>query len=461
MTKGNSGQSPATRTQSRGQASSGLDRVREEAGRDKHLRFTNLMHHVTVDLLRKSYFALKRNAAPGVDGVTWHEYGEDLEARLPDLNDRVQSGRYRAKPSRRTWIPKADGRQRPLGIAALEDKIVQQAMVMVLSSIYEEDILGFSYSFRPGRGPHNALDALWVGITQQKVNWVLDLDIRSFFDTIDHEWLMKFVEHRIADRRVLRLIRKWLRAGVSEDGEWSKTMVGTPQGSVISPLLANVYLYYVLDQWVQAWRKRRVRGDVIVVRYADDAVLGFQYRDEAESFLQELRERVAKFGLEIHQDKTRLIEFGRFAAKRRAERGEGKPEMFDFLGFTHICAKRRSNGTFIVQRKTIAKRLRAKAKEVKGTLMRNRHKPVPEQGRWLRSVVRGFFNYYAVPGNRRALQSFRTHVNRMWLRALRRRSQRGQCLNWRRMKRLIQTWIPSVRILHPYPNQRLRVSYPR
>ena len=455
MTKGNPGQSPAGRTQNRPEALSGLARIRQAASRDGQLRFTNLMHHVTVDLLREAYYALKRNAAPGVDGVTWADYGQELEARLPDLHDRVQSGRYRAQPSKRSWIPKPDGRQRPLGIASLEDKIVQQALVWVLSEIYEQDFLGFSYGFRPGRSPHRALDAVWVGVTRRKVNWVLDVDIRSFFDSIDHGCLLKLLEVRVADRRMLRLIAKWLRAGVSEDGEWSKTEVGSPQGAVISPLLANVYLHYVFDQWVQRWRTRQARGDVIVVRYADDVVMGFQHRAEAEAFLTELRDRLAEHGLELHQGKTRLIEFGRFAAANRAERGEGQPATVEFLGFTHICARRRSDGGFTVLRKTIGRRLRQKAKEVREMLMRHRHKPVGEQGQWLRSVVQGFFNYHAVPGNRRALNAFRTQVNRAWLRALRRRSQKGRKLNWGRMKRLIATWIPAAKVLHPYPNQRL------
>jgi group II intron reverse transcriptase/maturase len=331
----------------------------------------------------------------------------------------------------------------------------------VLGAIYEEDFANFSYGFRPGRSPHNALDAIWVAITQRKVNWVLDADIRSFFDTLNHEWLMKFVEHRVADPRTLRLIRKWLRAGVSEDGQWSATTVGTPQGAVISPLLANLYLHYVLDLWGKWWRKNRVRGEVIIVRYADDFVMGFQHRDDAERFLQELRERFAKFKLEIHQDKTRLIEFGRFAIENREKRGAGKPETFDFLGFTHICAKRRKDGKFTVKRKVIAKRMRAKLKEIKDTLMRHRHDPVPKLGKWLRAVVQGYFNYYAVPGTSRLMNTFRGLVNRLWLRALRRRSQKGRNLTWERMQRLFATWIPTVKIAHPYPNQRLCVMNPR
>jgi len=455
MTKGNSGQSPAGRTRSRPSASCGLARIRQAARRDRHLRFTSLMHHVTADLLDAAYHALNRTAAAGVDGVTWAAYGEDLSGRLSALHDRVQSGRYRAQPSKRGWIPKPDGRQRPLGIASVEDKIVQQALVWVLTEIYEEDFLGFSYGFRPGRSQHDALDAVWVGLTRRKVNWVLDMDIRQFFDSIDHGCLLKLLEIRIADPRVLRLIRKWLRAGVSEDGEWSKTTVGSPQGSVISPLLANVYLHYVFDEWVVWWRSRQAGGDVIAVRYADDAVMGFQHRGDAERLLVALRERLASYGLELHPDKTRLIEFGRFAKANRAQRGAGKPETFDFLGFTHICGERRSDGGFTVQRKTMASRLRAKAHEVRETLLRRRHRPVPELGRWLRSVVQGFFNYHAVPGNLSALKTFRTLINRAWLRALRRRSQTGRMLTWSRIQQLIQTWIPSAKILHPYPNQRL------
>ncbi len=393
--------------------------------------------------------------------MTWAEYGDvGLLDRLRDLHERIHRRTYRAQPSKRAWIPKPDGRQRPLGIASLEDKIVQQAVKTVLEQIYEEDFVGFSYGFRPGREPHNALDALWVGISQRKVSWVLDADIRGFFDTIDHEWLLKFVGHRIADRRILRLIRKWLRAGVSEDGMWEKTTVGTPQGAVISPLLANIYLHYVFDLWVQWWRKQHAQGDVIVVRYADDFVMGFQHQADAERCLRDLRERLQKFGLALHPDKTRLIEFGRFAAERRSKRGQGKPETFDFLGFTHHCGTTRK-GTFTVKRKSIAKRMRAKLQALKVQLVRRMHEPLEYVGKWLRSVVQGWFNYHAVPGNSQCLGQFRTLVGNLWMRVLRRRSQKGDCWTWERMSRLLRCWLPPARILHPYPNQRLVVRYLR
>lgn len=460
MTKGNSERPTVTCTQRQEQTLNGLDRIREAARQDKSLRFTSLMHHITVDLLRDGFKSLKREAAPGVDDVTWQQYGEQLEERLPDLHERVHSGRYKAMPSKRIWIPKPDGRQRPIGIAVLEDKIVQQVIVKVLNQIYEEDFLGFSYGFRPKRSQHKALDAIWVGITRRKVSWVLDADISKFFDVIDHEWLMKFLEHRIADPRLLRLIRKWLRAGVSEDGNWSKTKIGTPQGAVISPLLANIYLHYVLDLWVNKWRKE-ARGDVIIVRYADDWVMGFQYQNEANRFQQELVVRLAKFGLELQHEKTRLIEFGRFAIDSRSKRGEGKPETFEFLGFVHVCGKTKKNNKFTIRRKTIAKRLRVKLKQVRKEMMQRRHIPVPDQGRWLRSVILGYFNYYAVPGNRKSIDSFRTEVMRGWFRALRRRSQKARSLTWERFKRLVKTWLPTAKIKHPYPSQRLRVINPR
>ena len=437
-----------------------LDRIREAAERDKNLRFTSLMHHITEDLLRSAYITLNRSAAAGVDDVTWREYCKKLKEHLAALHERVQSGKYRAMPSKRIWIPKPDGRKRPIGIAVLEDKIVQQAVAMVLNQIFEVDFLGFSYGFRPKRNPHNALDAVWVGIEKRKVNWVLDADIKGFFDAISHEWLLKFLEHRIADQRLLRLCRKWLRAGVSEAGQWSKTDVGTPQGAVISPVLANLYLHHVLDLWTDAWRKT-ARGDVIIVRYADDFVMGFQYRNEADLFLQQLQERMAKFGLELHQEKTRLIEFGRFAAANRSKRGEGKPETFDFLGFTHICAKTKRGNRFTIRRKTIAKRLRAKVKKMKEGIRLRMHDPIPEQGQWLRAVVLGHLNYYAVPGNKQSTDAFRTAAMREWLDALRRRSQKARSLTWKRFQRLVRTWLPTSKVRHPYPTQRLRVTNPR
>lgn len=461
MTKGNSEKTTANCTQGQGEALSGLDRIREAAERDKGTRFNNLMHHITVDRLREAYEELRPQASPGVDGVTWKQYGENLHANLTDLRERVFSGRYRATPSKRVWIPKAEGAKRPIGIPSLEDKIVQQVVVWILNQIYEVDFVGFSYGFRPGRSPHNALDALSVAITRWKVNWILDADIKSFFDTVDHGWLMKFVEHRIADPRILRLIQKWLRAGVFEEGLRSKTTVGTPQGAVISPLLANIYLHYVLDLWVIKWRKEKSSGDVIIVRYADDFVMGFQYRREAERFLRDLRLRLAGFGLELHPGKTRLIEFGRFAAENRKGRGKGKPETFDFLGFTHICARTREGDRFAVHRKTIAKRMWNKVKVVRMELMRRRYNPVPEQGKWVRSVVKGHLNYFAVPNNKRAIDAFRTEVIKGWMAALRRRSQKAKGLTWERFQRLVRTWVPKARILHPYPSQRLRVTYPR
>jgi len=440
---------------------SGLDRIREAARRDKEVRFNNLMHHITVDLLRESYKKIKPDAAAGEDNVTWRQYGEKLEENLLDLHERVQSGRYRATPSKRVWIPKADGSNRPIGIQCQEDKIVQQAVVEVLNQIYEEDFLGFSYGFRPGRSQHDALDAVTVGITQRKISWVLDADIRKFFDTVDHEWLMKFVEHRIADKRILRLIRKWLKAGIIEDGQRTEQTMGTAQGSVISPMLANIYLHYTFDLWANHWREKQASGEIIMVRYADDIILGFQYKNEAEKFLRALRERLKKFGLELHQDKTRLIEFGRFARENRTSRGLGKPETFDFLGFTHICAKPRKGNYFIIRRKTIKKRLRSKIAEVKEELKKKRHDPIPEQGEWVRSVVEGHFNYFAVPNNNKAIETFRAEVIKIWRKALRRRSNKARKLNWSQLERLIKTWVPTKSVRHPYPKHRLRVTYPR
>src|ERR1700693_5626272 len=408
LAKGNLPQQNASRTPSREDALSALERVRQAAKKDKKLRFTALLHHIyDPERLREAYFCLKKEAAPGVDGETWRHYGETLEDNLQDLSHRLKRGAYRAKPVRRVYIDKNDGRKRPLGVPALEDKIVQRATVEVLNAIYETDFLDFSYGFRPGRSQHNALDALYTGLLTKKVNWVLDLDIRGFFDALSHEWLVKFIEHRIADRRVVRLIQKWLNAGVLEDGKRTRTEEGTPQGGSASPLLANVYLHYVFDLWVQAWRQKRAHGDMISVRFADDIVLGFQEKSDAEQFRGELTQRMQKFNLELHPEKTRLLEFGRFAINNRKRRGEGKPETFNFLGFTHMCGKTRKKGRFIVKRKTIPTRLQGKLNEVQTELRRRMHDPVPEVGQWLRSVVSGHFRYYGVPMNAPALHIFR------------------------------------------------------
>ncbi len=431
----------------------GPDGVREAARKGRDVQFTALMHHITPDLLAESFVELKRSAAAGVDGVTWHDYEDDLDTKIVALWDAVQSGRYRAQPSRRVYIPKTDGSQRPLGIAALEDKIVQQAVATVLSTIYEADFLGFSYGFRPERSQHDALDALCVGLTQRKVNWILDADIKSFFDTIDHDWMMRFLEHRIADRRILRLIRKWLKAGIIEHGVRISAQVGTPQGAVISPLLANIYLHYIFDLWVHRWRLRLPKGDVIVVRYADDSVVGFEYPEHARAFLDSLRERLGQFGLVLNKTKTRILEFGRYAIDRRARRGQRRPETFDFLGFTHICGLRRKNRSFIVRRLTVAKRMATTLKAIRASLMQRRHAPIKTIGTWLKRVVQGYLNYHAVPGNLNRLGVFRREVCRAWLHAIRRRSQRS-CMTWERFQHIIALYIPKVRTIHPYPNQR-------
>ena len=456
--KGNTSQTDTRRTPSRASVLPGLERVRTAARLNKEERFTALLHHVDTALLRQAYLWLKREAAPGVDGVTWAEYGQGLEEKLEDLHGRVHRGSYRALPSRRRYIPKPDGRQRPLGIAALEDKIVQRAVVAVLNAIYEEDFLGFSYGFRPGRGQHDALDALAVGITRTRVNRILDADIRSFFDTVSHDWLICFVEHRIGDRRMVRLIRKWLKAGVMEDGEVKPATVGTPQGAVISPLLANIYLHYVLDLWVQQWRHRHAQGNVIVVRYADDLVAGFEHQADAVRFLAALRQRMESFALGLHPDKTRLIEFGRHAANRE-RRGLGKPETFNFLGFTHICGHTR-NGKFSLHRKTRRDRLRAKLREVKETLRRRLHAPINEQGTWLRQVVTGYFAYHAVPNNIQALAGFRRGIKWLWWRSLRRRSEKDRTTR-SAINRLVARWLPKPGITHPWPEQRFAVTHPR
>jgi RNA-directed DNA polymerase len=458
-TEGKAEEQSTLRTQGRARVSQALDGLRKAARQRKKEKLTALLHHINIDLLREAFFALKRDAAPGVDGQMWKDYAEDLEPRLQDLYARVQRGAYRAQPSRRTYIPKSDGRQRPLAVAALEDKIVQRAAVSVLNCIYEEEFLGFSYGFRPERGQHDCLDALVVGITRRKVRFILDADIRSFFDEVSQSWLARFLEHRIGDKRMIRLIQKWLKAGVLENGVVTTSETGTGQGSVASPLLANVYLHYVFDLWAERWRRREAKGDMIIVRYADDIVVGFQHEADARRFWDAMRERLQEFSLSLHPEKTRLIEFGRFAADKRAQRGLGRPETFNFLGFTFICGKS-LKGKFLVVRKSRRDRVRMKLREIKEELRRRMHQPIPEQGKWLRQVVGGFFAYHAVPTNFATLGTFRRRVTKLWKRSLQRRSQRAD-LTWVRMERLAADWLPKPKILHPWPHVRFAVRHSR
>jgi len=457
--KGKADQQSTRRALNRESVSQALDRLRQAARQRKKERFTALLHHINLDLLRMAFLDLKRTAAPGVDGLTWQGYEADLEPRLRDLHDRVHRGAYRALPSRRRYIPKADGRARPLAIAALEDKIVQRATVAVLNAIYEEDFLGFSYGFRPRRSQHDALDALVVGISSTKVNYILDADIRSFFDAVSQTWLIRFLNHRIGDPRIIRLIQKWLRAGVLEDGVVTISDTGTGQGSVISPLLANVYLHYVFDLWAERWRRREAKGDMILVRYADDIVVGFEHEADAQRFWEAMRERLREFALSLHPDKTRLMEFGRRAAANRARRGLGKPETFAFLGFTFICGKTR-RGHFQIHRKTRRDRMQAKLRAIKEELRRRMHQPIPRQGQWLRQVVIGYDAYHAVPTNSRALAAFRYHIVDLWRRTLRRRSQKDGS-TWERIATIANDWLPRPHILHPWPQQRFAVRHPR
>jgi RNA-directed DNA polymerase len=458
--KGNAGQQSTLRTQSRVSVSQALERIRQVAKQGKKAeKLTTLLHHVSTDLLKTAFYELKAGAAPGVDGVTWKDYEAGLDDNIEDLHARVHRGAYRALPSRRVYIDKPDGRQRPLAVAALEDKIVQRATVEVLNAIYEEEFLGFSYGFRPGRGTHDALDALVVGISSKKVSWILDADIRSFFDTVNHEWLIRFVEHRIGDPRIVRLIQKWLKVGILEDGVLSASDRGTGQGSVISPLLANIYLHYVLDLWAERWRRHEATGDMIIVRYADDIVVGFEREMDARRFLEAMRERFESFSLSLHPEKTRLIEFGRFAAVNRKRRGLGKPETFNFLGLTFICGKSR-RGKFLVLRKTRRDRMRAKLKAIKQELRQRMHQPIPVQGKWLGQVVKGYFNFHAVPTNSRALGVFRHRVTLLWRRVLQHRSHKAE-MTWERMRKLANDWLPRPRILHPWPSERFAVRHPR
>jgi group II intron reverse transcriptase/maturase len=441
-----------------GESLSGLHRIREAVERGRKDRFTSLHHHISIRLLTASYYNIRKDAAIGIDGLTWQEYGTELAANIGDLHKRVQTSRYRALPSKRIWIPKGNAKMRPIGIQSIEDKIVQQALVWILEIIYEAEFVGFSYGFRSGKNCHNALDAIYVAITQRAVNWILDADIKSFFDTVSHHWLMEFIKHRIADSRILRLINKILRAGVSEDGEWSRTTVGTPQGAIISPMLSNIYMHYVLDLWIQKWRKTKANGEVYIVRYADDWITGFQYESDAVEFKKLLHERLSKFGLELQEEKTRLIEFGGYAIPSRKAAGNGAPETFNFLGFTHICSTNPKTGRFQLKRQTIAKRLHAKVNEISRELRKRMYQPIELIGKWLRVVMVGYFNYYSVPDNRRACWIFRGAINRVWLKVMRRRSQRGKKLTWEKFNKTIKQWIPELTILHPYPNQRLIVN---
>ena len=458
-TKGNAGQQSTFRTQSRANVSQALERIRKVARERRKERFTALFHHISVDLLVEAFSELNEDAAPGVDRLTWKDYEADLACNIEGLHDRIQRGAYRALPSRRVYVPKPDGRQRPLAVAALEDKIVQRAVAALLSAIYEEDFLGFSYGFRHGRGTHDALDALCVGIHSKKVSFILDADIRSFFDEISQEWLIRFLEHRIGDRRIIRLIQKWLKASILEEEVLTVSDRGTGQGTVISPLLANIYLHYTLDLWATRWRQREATGDMIFVRYADDFIVGMQHESDARRFLDEMRKRLREFALSLHPEKTRLIEFGRFAAERRQRCGLGKPETFTFLGFTFICGKTRA-GKFQIKRKTRADRMRAKLKMIKEEMWRRMHQPIPAQGKWLRYVVNGYFNYHAVPTNAHALHVFRHHITDLWRRTLRRRSQKDR-MTWERMTQLVDDWLPKPIILHPWPSDRFAVTHPR
>jgi len=458
-TKGNANEQSTRRAQDRESVSQALERVRNAARQRKKERFTALYHHLTPELLRVSFFALKRGAAPGADGVKWQDYEADLDNNIRDLHERVHRGTYRAQPSRRRFIPKPDGRQRPLAIAAIEDKIVQRATIAVLNGIYEEDFLGFSYGFRPERSQHDALDALMVGLNDRKVNYILDADIQAFFDAVDQDWLIRFLNHRIGDQRIIRLIQKWLKAGILEDGVVTVSETGTGQGSVASPLLANIYLHYVFDLWAARWRRQKAKGDMIIIRYADDIVVGFQYENDARRFREEMRERLQAFALSLHPEKTRLIEFGRFAAAQRALVGLGKPATFNFLGFTFICSKSR-RGKFVVKRRTRRDRMQARLQEIKGELRRRLHQPIPEQGKWLRQVVTGFFAYHAVPDNGAALRVFRHYVTDLWRRSLRRRSQKDT-MTWVRMKKLADDWLPKPLIRHPRPGDRFAVKHRR
>ena len=461
-TKRNPGSQTTCRTQCRESVPPAADRIRQAAERNPKERMTALLHHITPEALEAAFYALRKDAAAGVDGTMWREYEEGLEGRLLDLHGRVHAGTYRALPVRRAEIPKPDGGTRPLGIAALEDKIVQKAVVdVILTPIYEVEFLGFSYGFRPGRGAHDALDALAYGIERRKVSWIVDADIRKYFDTIPRDWMIRFLEHRIGDRRVIRLIRKWLNAGVMDDGSWVDTGEGTPQGAIVSPVLANVFLHYALDLWFhRKWRPDTPGGEAIIIRYADDVVVGFQYERDARRYLRDVRGRLAQFGLALHPEKTRIVEFGRFAEANRRTRGEGRPETFDFLGFTHFCTRTR-RGRFRLGRKPVTKRVCRTLRRITEELRGRWHHDIWEVGEWLGKVYRGWQNYYGVPGSSRWLRKFRRRIQRAWMKAIRRRSHRARNFGWGRMERMAEILWPKARILHPWPDKRFAVKHSR
>lgn len=458
VAKGKPGAAGASPTQGGQDVYVHLHRVGERAKAHKEERFNNLFSHLTVPLLREAYHRLQRGASAGVDGTTWAEYGENLEKGLAGLQDRLHSGRYEPLPVRRVFIPKGDGRMRPLGIPSLEDKIVQQAVRMLVEPVYEAEFLGFSHGFRPGRSQHDALDALAVAV-ERGTNWILDADIRAFFDTIDHAWMLRFLGHRISDQRLLTLLERWLTAGVMEGDEFHEVEKGTPQGGIISPLLANVYLHYALDLWVHQWRGRHAKGKVFLVRYADDFVVCFQQEDDAHALRAALAVRLATFALELHPEKTRVVQFGPRAQENRQAAGLPKPETFDFLGFTHICAKDRA-GRFQLRRRTSRKKRTAKLRKLREEIRRRRHRPLTEQHRWISQVLRGHDLYYGVPTNYPALKTFHRAVQYAWSQALQRRSQRARWSEWQRREFEGRWPLPRPKLGHPWPTARFRQKHP-
>ena len=435
----------------------GIRRIAEKARRDPETQFTSLAHLITVEALREAWRGLKKKPSAGIDGITAREYEQDLEKRLKNLHERLVTMKYRAQPARRAYVPKEGGKKRPIGVLVVDDKIVQSATRHILEAIYEQDFYDFSYGYRPERSPHQALEELNNAIFRGKINYVLDVDISAFFDSMDHKVLMELLRKRIKDRSILRLIAKWLHAGVMEEGVRKHPKTGTPQGAVISPLLANVYLHYVLDEWIEKTVRPRMRGEMKVVRFCDDTVFCLQYRDDAERLLRALNKRLAKYKLQLNAEKTRLIEFGRYAEGQAKKRGR-KPETFDFLGFTHICGKSRE-GKFIVKRKTAAKRLRRSMLRVTEWCRKHRHLPLQEQYRQISSKLRGHFNYFGLIGNMRRLKAMEWHTVRTWRKWLNRRSQRGR-MPWKRCEQILAAYpLPQPKILRAkVPNSFSMVS---